>query len=96
MSAICKHCDKTVSHEEEHYNDGIGEDGNVIWELAGWVCEAIDWRKMYKEAEVELRMLKKAVILMHGMVDKNNPSDPVLTALTKCGLEYPPGDPDDA
>lgn len=92
----CKHCDKTVTYEEEHYNDGIGEDGNVIWELAGWVCTAIDWRGLFKEAEVELRMLKKAVIVMHTLANKDNPDDPVFVALTKSGLEYPPGDPDDA
>lgn len=92
----CKHCDQPVKYEEEHYNDGINEDGDVIWEVAGWVCKEKDWRGMFTEASVELRMLKKAVIHMHTLVNKDNPEDPVFAALVKAGLEYPPGDPDDA
>jgi hypothetical protein len=91
----CKRCDQSVKYEEEHYNDGINEDGDVVWEIAGWVCTEKDWRGMFKDAELELRMLKKAVIAMHALVDQTSPNDPVGVALTKVGLQYPPGDPDD-
>lgn len=90
MSTLCKRCDKRVEFEEEHYNDGIGEDGEVIWELAGWTCEAIDWNKLYKEAQVEIRLLKSAIAILHGLVDQTNPDDPVGVALTKAGLERVP------
>jgi hypothetical protein len=91
----CKRCDKRVEFEEEHYNDGIGEDGNVIFELAGWVCTAIDWNKLYKEALVEIRLLKAGIAIMHSLVDLTSPDDPVGVALTKAGLERVPTVPEE-
>lgn len=95
MSTKCKRCDQRVEFEEEHYNDGIGEDGEVIWELAGWTCTAIDWNKLYKEAIVEVRLLKAGIAIMHGLVDLTDPNDPVGVALTKAGLERVPTAPDE-
>jgi len=87
---LCKRCDKRVEFEEEHYNDGIGEDGEVIWELAGWTCTAIDWNGLYKGAQAEIRLLQAAIAIMHGLVDQTDPNDPVGVALTKAGLERVP------
>lgn len=90
MSTLCKRCDKRVEFEEEHYNDGIGDDGEVIWELAGWTCTAVDWNGLYKEAMVEIRLLQAAIAIMHSLVDPTSPDDPIGVALTKAGIERVP------
>lgn len=92
---LCKRCDKRVEFEEEHYNDGIGEDGEVIWELAGWTCTAIDWNGLYKNAMVEIRLLKAGIAIMHGMVNQADSNDPVGVALAKAGLEQAPTVPEE-
>lgn len=85
----CCKCDQLVQSEEEHYNDGIDGNGDMSWDIAGWTCKAIDWRKLYKEAFTEIKMLKLAVLALNDLVNADDPADPLSLALQKTSLYMP-------
>jgi len=86
VSTNCKRCDKRVAYEDEHYNDSADAEGNVNWDAAGWTCKEVDWRKRFRSAEVELRMIKLAVAALHNLANFNNPEDALAIAMDKAGL----------
>lgn len=51
----CHRCDQECSHLEGHYKD------SEHWEMSGWTCKAIDWRKRALDAEARVKQLEASV-----------------------------------